>query len=51
MACLAQLGIDGIAKLQNHYAHILTCLRLRDDFQEILDDIKAASNMRRWGHA
>lgn len=50
MACLAKLGIDGIAKLQNHHAHILTCLKVRDDCQAILDAIKARSNIRRWGH-
>lgn len=51
MACLDELGIDGIAVLQNHHAHVLTCLKVRDDCQSILDEIKARSNIRRWGHS
>lgn len=47
MACLDEFGIDGIAVLQNHHAHVLNCLKVRDDCQSILNDIKARSNVRR----
>lgn len=38
-----ELGIDRVATLQNNFSHILTCLRMRADYKQIMSTMKENS--------
>ena len=42
-----ELGIKDVSTLQNHFSHILTCLRLRVDYKLIIATMKSKSSLLR----